>query len=105
MSSILYKYFITWWQDCPPGIGSLPNFSNSNKQGRIKKEKNNSMAKGKDSDQGTLTYSPLNFYHKHVNLSNFPVSFFLHANEGTPHSSEWNRKQESAKWELCPGAE
>ena len=35
----LYKYSITWWQDCPPGSGSMPNFSNSPKLHPIKKTK------------------------------------------------------------------
>ena len=39
MSSLLYKYVITWWQDCPNGSGSMSNFSNSHKQGLIKKQK------------------------------------------------------------------
>jgi hypothetical protein len=37
MSSILYKYFITWCQDCPSGSGF--NFFNSTKLGKKKKGK------------------------------------------------------------------
>ena len=35
----LYKYFITWWQDCPPGSASMPNFCNSPEMNPIKKRK------------------------------------------------------------------
>ena len=40
-------------QDCPPGSGSMPTFSNSRKQGQSKKEKQaNSIAKYRTSHVG-----------------------------------------------------
>ena len=30
----------TWWQDCPPGSGSMPNFSNSPQTGSNQKKEN-----------------------------------------------------------------
>ena len=58
MSSILYKYLITWWQDCPPGSGSMPNFFNSPKQGLIKKRKMyaNRILNSKGSHAGNYLY-------------------------------------------------
>ena len=34
----LYKYFITWWHDCPPGSDFMANFSNSPQLHPIKKK-------------------------------------------------------------------
>ena len=57
MSSILYKYIITWWQDCPPGNGSMPSFSNSPKQCQKKRKMYaNRMLNSKASHAGNYLY-------------------------------------------------
>ena len=50
----LYKYFITWWQDCPPGSDLMTNFTNSPKLHPIKKTKMyvNALGKSKASHVG-----------------------------------------------------
>ena len=73
MSGISCKLFITWWQDCPPGSGSVPNYSNSSKQGQIKKNKMyaNRMLNSKGSYAGNDLYHA-NFTHK-ANLPYYPL--------------------------------
>ena len=72
-SSILYKYCITWWHDCPPVSVSMLNFSNSPKHGQIKKSKMNAngILNSKGSNAGNYFYNE-NCTHT-ANLPYYPL--------------------------------